>query len=124
MKPVCEVMVTQILPAIRALVARKLVEKHGFSQKAAAEKLGTSQPAISQYSREIRGYKNHIIKSDPKIMEMIDIIAERVSRGELSQEMLTMEFCNICRYMRSSGMLCEIHRKLYPSLEKCTICIE
>ncbi|MCK4497511.1 MAG: hypothetical protein KAU24_04895 [Candidatus Aenigmarchaeota archaeon] len=124
MKPICEVMVLEVLPGIRAIVARKLVEKHGFSQKIAAERLGTTQPAISQYKRELRGHRIKMFKSNPRVLEMIDSLTKRTASGELSQDQITLEFCGICKFMRSSGMVCEIHKKMYPSLENCRICLD
>lgn len=125
MKPVCEVMVLEILPGIRAMVARKLVEKHGLSQKAAADKLGTTQPAISQYKREVRGSKYRSIESSPQVTEMIDSIAARTASGKLSgQQDISAEFCSVCRFMRKEGLACEFHRRMYPSLENCTICMD
>jgi len=124
MKPICEVMVLEVLPGIRAIVAKKLVEKHGFSQKIAAERLGTTQPAISQYKRELRGHKIKMFKNNPKVLEMIDSLTKRTASGELSQDQITLEFCGICKFMRSSGMVCEVHKKMYPSLENCRICLD
>ncbi len=124
MKPICEVMVLEVLPGMRAMVARKLVEKHGFSQKVAAEHLGTTQPAISQYKRELRGHKVKMFKNNPKVLEMMDSIAKRAASGELSQDQVTLEFCSVCKFMRSSGIVCEIHKKMYPSLENCRICLD
>ncbi len=124
MKPVCEVMVMEILPGIRAMVARKLIEKHDFSQKAAAERLGTTQPAISQYKRKLRGLGVDSLQGSPRLIEMIDSIASGAASGRLSQEEIGGEFCSVCRFMRSSGLACEFHRRMYPSLENCTICMD
>ena len=124
MKPVCEVMVREVLPGIRSILARKLVEKHSLSQKAAAEKLGTTQPAISQYKRELRGSGMSSLESSPRVIEMIDSIASRTATGKMDQEDISSEFCSICRFMRSSGLMCEFHRRMYPSLENCTICMD
>jgi predicted transcriptional regulator len=121
MKSPCEVMSIKVLPGLRAIVATKLVEKHEFSQKAAAERLGTTQPAISQYKSLLRGNNNGMLKDDPAMMEIIDSIADKASKGE-SQESLVMGMCRVCSHLRSTGVMCEIHRKMYPSLENCTLC--
>ena len=113
----------EVLPGIRAMIARKLVEKHGLSQKKAAERLGTTQPAISQYKREIRGSRFRALESSPRIVEMIDEIAAKTASGRLDQHEITTEFCSICRFMRKEGLVCEFHRRMYPSLEDCTICM-
>ena len=124
MKPVCEVMVTEILPGVRGLVAGMLVEKHSFSQMKAAQRLGTTQPAISQYVAGIRGSKIKKLKDNNGFMSMIESITDRTASGELSHDMISMEFCNICRFMRKEGLACEFHRRMYPSLKDCTICME
>ncbi len=124
MKPVCEVMVSEILPGVRALVAGKLVEKHSFSQMKAAERLGTTQPAISQYRTGIRGSGIKRLKQNAEFMGMVESIADRTASGELSHDMITVEFCRVCRFMRKEGLACEFHRKLYPSLKDCRICME
>ena len=132
MKSPCEVMSIKVLPGLRAMVAMRLVEKHEFSQKAAAERLGTTQkaaaerlgttqPAVSQYRRMLRGNNNSMLKDDPVIAGMIDSIAEKAANGG-SQESLVLESCRVCSHLISTGAMCEIHRKMYPSLEKCDLC--
>jgi len=51
----CEVGVKAVLPAIRALMARTIVEKHGMKEEQAAEILGLSQSAVSKYVTKVRG---------------------------------------------------------------------
>jgi predicted transcriptional regulator len=121
MKSPCEVMSIKVLPGLRAIVATKLVEKHEFSQKAAAERLGTTQPAISQYRSMLRGNNNGMLKDDPAMMEIIDSIAEKAAKGD-GHESLVLETCRVCTHLRSNGAMCEIHRKMYPSLEGCKLC--
>jgi hypothetical protein len=123
MKPACEIIVQYILPAIRAGVAKRLIEKYGLSQRQAAERLGTTQPAVSQYKKGLRGYKTGILKDNPRLLELIDSLASRSASGEISQDQLTLEFCNICRYLKSEGDICKLHKELYPLLESCKICL-
>lgn len=123
MKPLCEVTVSQVLPFIRALVAKRLVEGYGLSQSKAAEMLGMSQPAISQYKRELRG-RGAGLKEYPKLLDMVNFIARGISDGSLNQEQATLEFCKICKYLKIEGIICKLHREIYPSLDKCNICLE
>jgi predicted transcriptional regulator len=122
MKTLCELMSLEVLPTVRALIARSLVEVHGLSQQQAADRLGTTQPAISQYKRELRGLKTSMIKNDSELVKIIDSMSKRIAAGELDQQEAALEFCEICRHMRSTGMACEIHRKINPSLSTCSIC--
>ena len=57
----CEVGVKTVIPAIRALLAIKLVEQHGMNEKQTAMLLGLSQSAISRYKTKNRG---HILQID------------------------------------------------------------
>ena len=124
MKPVCEIIVQEILPSVRAMVAVKLTKTYGLSQEQAARKMGTSQPAISQYKREIRGHKSRVFKQNPKLLDMVDDIAKKVASGELATHEITSEFCRICKYLRSKGIMCELHRELNPSLQECNVCLK
>lgn len=122
MKTLCELMAVEVLPTVRALIARRLVENHGFSQQQAADRLGMTQPAISQYKRELRGYKTSIITNDQNLQKIIDSITKRIAAGEINQQEAALEFCDVCRHMRSSGSACELHRSSNPSLGSCNIC--
>ena len=124
MKPVCEIIVQEILPSMRALVATQLTKNYGLSQEQAALRLGTTQPAISQYKRSLRGYKTTVFKKHPKLSEMIDSLTKRAASGEISPAKVTMEFCRICSYMKKNGLMCEVHKERNPLLEGCSMCME
>ena len=51
----CEKMVHGVFPVARSLIAKKLTEVYGMSQTEAARKMGLSQPAVSQYRKDVRG---------------------------------------------------------------------
>lgn len=123
MKPPCEVIATEVLPAARALVAKKLVQKYGLSQKKTAELLGLSQPAVSQYRRNLRGFKLNIFQENPEIMELVDSLARKVATG-LPVEDQTVEFRDMCRTMLKEGLVCDLHRRKDPSLQDCTVCVD
>ncbi|HUI40108.1 MAG TPA: helix-turn-helix domain-containing protein [Methanothrix sp.] len=48
MKFPCEIIVWDVLPSIRAAIAKELV-KRGISQKEVSQMLGITPPAVSQY---------------------------------------------------------------------------
>ena len=124
MKPVCEIIVHDVLPSVRAMVALKLTKTYGFSQEQAARKMNTSQPAISQYKRQIRGHKSGVFKNNPKLMEMVNNIAEKVASGELNGFEITAEFCKVCKYLRTHGLMCDLHREVNPGLKECSVCLK
>jgi uncharacterized protein len=122
MKPYCEMASQYLLPTIRALIARTLMEKHKMTQQEAATKIGLTQSAISQYMRQLRGSNIKIIEKDKELMDEIDKFAGRIASGELSNLSVLDEFCVICRLARRKRLLCELHTKHYPDLKDCNIC--
>ena len=124
MKPLCEVIVQEILPGVRSLIAKSLTEKYNMSQKQAAERMGTTQPAISQYKSNVRGVKSRLFRNNPKIMDLIDDLSKRLASGKVSLEQQTLSFCEICKELRFNGSACELHRAQDPSLETCQVCME
>ena len=95
-----EVIVQEILPTARALVAKKLIQAYGLSQKETASRLGISQPAVSQYKRELRGSRMHIFKDNPQVIEKIDEIAKRIASGQLTQDKASLEICGLYRFIK------------------------
>jgi len=96
MKTVFEIVSQEVLPCMRALVAKKLIE-NGFSQKQVADRLGLSQPAISQYKRDLRGKSTGIFVNYPQLLEDSNSIAKRVASGEISMNQGTLEIFSTCK---------------------------
>jgi len=103
MKPPCETIILEYLPVVRAIMAKRMIEKYGLSQKQAAEKLGISQPAVSQYKKELRGYKADLIKNNANALKIIEDLTKRVAYGEITQEQAGLEFCELCKQLRENG---------------------
>jgi hypothetical protein len=121
-KPPCEIVSKYVLPAIRALIARRLIEQYGYTQLDAAKTLGMTQSAMSRYMALERGGK---IKVTKEINKLIDDIAKNIVKGKLSQEKLIKKLCYVCETFRKSGNLCKIHRELSPIVPKtCKICLK
>ena len=96
MRARCEIFVTYYLPAIRAIIAKKLIEK-GLTQNEAAAKMHTTQPAISHYIREARGKRAKEIESDEKLAPKLEEIAERIYSQNLASEELEKLLCEVCK---------------------------
>ena len=124
MKPFCEVVAFEILPAVRAMVARQLLREYRVSQKRAARLLGVSQPAVSQYNRDLRGYRAEIFRDNPGLKAIVNRIAEGMASGEISDLQSTLSFCGLCKEIRFSGAGCRAHRERDPSRKACSICQE
>ena len=119
----CEVAVKCVLPAVRAMLAKELMTKHNLKQAEAAKLLGVSQPAISLYSRKIRG-KALDIENDHDIAKSIGNLADSLAKGGVSHKEFIPTFCEICRTIRAKGLLCKMHKTFDPSIdiETCELC--
>lgn len=119
----CEIAIKSVLPSVRATVAKTLMNKHKLKQADAARLLGVSQPAISLYSRKIRGTAIDL-ESEPEVKKKIENLADTLARDNLSPMGFMSAFCEICKTVRAKKMLCSLHKTFDPSvdLEKCELC--
>jgi predicted transcriptional regulator len=120
----CEIAVKSVIPAVKALLAKELVEKHGLKQDEVAEILGISQSAVSKYTRKVRGYVikiNGIEEIEPLIEKMIGVLVNESSqRGEFLKF-----FCQACIAVRKTELMCPFCQKADPSIkaEECSFCL-
>lgn len=121
MKPFCELVVQEIFPAVRALIAKELMFSLNYTQMEAGEKMGVTQPAISQYQRELRGKKVKLIKENEKVSSLIKQSAKELAKSNNPYNSIVL--CNICKEIRKTGLLCKLHREAIPALETCNICL-
>lgn len=107
MYPPCEVVGRYVLPIFRALIAKELIEKYDFTQVDAAEKLGTTQAAISQYIHSKRGYKGiaDFEETLPIIQSAAAEIAEDIATGKIGADGVMLTFCRLCSSLREKGRL-------------------
>lgn len=117
MKPFCEAVVVQLLPTVRALLARKLTDR-GLKNKEVAALMGLTPPAVTQYLKKSRGDKTRVLARNKAINSMVDAVAERMVAGMSPAEEMGA-FCGICREVRRQRILCKIHNG--PS--GCTSCM-
>ncbi len=122
MKPFCEIIVADVLPALRAIVANELSKAHGLTQTQISKKLGMTQPAISQYMSELRGRKVKIILSNKKVMELVKKLSQEIAIGDVSPEYIHKKLCEICKLIREEGVICDLHEEACPSIGPCKIC--
>ena len=120
MKPFCEVMVKNIFPAIRALIAKELMDNLNHTQNETANLMCITQPAISQYSRELRGKKVVILNSNEKVAAIIKDSAKTLANRDARKN--TGMMCNICIAIRKEGLLCQLHKEIAPAHQNCDLC--
>lgn len=104
MRTRCEIISQDLMPGLRALVSRELIYAHNLSQTEAAKLLGVSQPAVSQYLRQLRGDKARALEKSAVYNE-IKKLCERLSSNQLDAEELMSEFCSICNVAIENGVI-------------------
>ncbi|MEM1985166.1 MAG: thiamine-phosphate synthase family protein [Nitrososphaeria archaeon] len=120
----CEVVAEELLPPLRALIAHKLKEK-GYSQTHISALLGKTQPLISHYlDNDIRYWKDKLEQFgfDAEILESyVRTIINDISSDPTS---VVKTFNLILKDILKSGKICYVHRRKFPLLNNCNVCIE
>jgi predicted transcriptional regulator len=99
-KTPCEYMCWLGLPIIRKEIVKIMVNNYGLNQKEAAEKLGVTPAAVSQYLSKKRGKINII---DDGILTELNISAKNIiTNGKV---ICPNEICRICKILRKQGIL-------------------
>lgn len=100
MRPYCEEVTSSILPAIRSSLTRELINIYKFTQKETADLLDITQPAVSQYMKETRGFRAKKLQKDKEVMKMIDILAKDIANERLNPDEIQERVCKICRNVK------------------------
>ncbi|MEE8239392.1 MAG: helix-turn-helix domain-containing protein [Nitrososphaerales archaeon] len=110
------------VPALRAMVAKRLLGEYDLSQKEAAEVMGVTQAAISNYLRGTRG-SAFTIGNDSRIDTLIQEVAEMMVERRAPSSIIS-KFSQACTLIRTERLLCDIHKQLEPSIdvESCHVC--
>jgi hypothetical protein len=87
---VCDIMVRKYLPAMRAEMVARLVQREGITQSDAAKMLGVSRAAVSQYMSRKRG------DSGVEISHELDSLIDRWALSVTSRDN-GITLCDICR---------------------------
>jgi uncharacterized protein len=121
----CEVGVKTVLPAVKAIMARTIVEKHGLNEKQTADLLGLSQSAVSRYVGRERGNILNI-EDTPEILALIDQMTTHIVKYPDNKAEFLKLFCQTCQTIREKGLMCPKCQKEMPQewSEKCFLCRE
>ena len=119
----CEVAVKSVIPAIRAYVAKQLIQTYEMKQIDVAELLGITQTAVSKYVGNVRGQALKIDREN-EIQDMMNEIASRLADRRTSGPQLMLEFCGVCKAVRRNGQMCELCERSDPEIRNasCHIC--
>jgi hypothetical protein len=119
----CEVGVKTVLPAVKAIMARSIVEKHGLNEKQTADLLGLSQSAVSRYVGRERG-NLLTIENSTEILALIDQMVTFLLKEPSNKAEILKLFCQTCTTVREKGLMCPFCQKeMSPQwAENCLFC--
>ena len=99
-----EIEAKSLIPAIRAILAKKLTTEYKMKEEVVAKVLGVTQAAISNYIRGTRGDLELIDKlsSINEIMRKVDDIAQDLVSNRAYTPGTMAKFVELCNFMRYS----------------------
>ena len=100
----CETIGKYVLPVFRSLIAKELINTHKLTQVEAAQRLGTTQAAISQYINSKRAFKGTEQFGDilPELQAMASATAVQLANREITYEEISIDFCKLCSTFNGS----------------------
>lgn len=118
-----EIVAKSALPALRAMVARRLQEDYHMTQQQVATCLGVTQASVSNYARKTRGMMVNL-ESDSMVAKAADKIANELSSGAPDNREALKAMTGILDYIRFNKLMCILHGDLEPSfpIEGCYAC--
>ncbi|MDA4110983.1 MAG: hypothetical protein OK439_00480 [Thaumarchaeota archaeon] len=118
-----EIASKSVIPAIRGMISRGLIEKN-FTQSQIAAALGITQPAVSKYFWEKRGRAIDFDHRDD-VKNMTEVIADGIAEKKLNRIQVANMIKEICDYVMRSGYMCDLHFEVEPQIKNsnCKICM-
>jgi len=109
-----------LIPALRAILAKKLAEDHNIREDEISKMLGVTQAAISNYIRGTRGDPSLIAKllAENQVATMIDELSDNLSSDMAYTPSSLSKFIGLCNYIKSSLLICEIHHNLESDIDE------
>ncbi|QQG48063.1 MAG: helix-turn-helix domain-containing protein [archaeon] len=118
-----EIVSKSALPALRAMVAKRLREDYHMTQQEVAKRLGVTQASISNYARKTRGMMVNL-EGDTTVSKAADNIARELSSEDSDERETLRSMTNVLDYIRFNHMMCTLHSELEPGfrVEGCYAC--
>ena len=114
-----------LIPALRAIIAKKLANEHKIREDQISKMLGVTQAAISNYIRGTRGDPELIKKllAEKQVSEIIIEICDNIATDKSYTPSTLAKFIGLCNYIKSSLLICDIHHNLESDIDE-AICKE
>jgi predicted transcriptional regulator len=106
MRLLCETATFEFLPAIRALITKELIQAYNYNQSEVAKALCITQPAVSQYKKELRGQGVKVLEKDADVANFVKMLCAEINSGRVKPEELHARFCEVCKILRKKKLVC------------------
>jgi uncharacterized protein len=115
-----EIEAKSLIPAVSAILAKKLIEEYSLKEEDVAKDLGITQAAVSNYVRGTRGDIELISKLESvrEVMRMIDDIAKDLSTNKAYSPSTLAKFVGLCNYMRYTLIICDVHHSIESNIDE------
>lgn len=109
MKPPCEIIVSRILPQVRALVAIELKERFQLPGKDIAVMVGTTEAAVSQYVHRVRGQQDGFLTDFPEIPLFVEQTSSELFENRETGMELVEKLGDLCGALRDNERFIEMY---------------
>ena len=118
-----EIVAKSALPALRAMVAKRLQDEYHMTQQQVAKRLGVTQASVSNYARKTRGMMVNL-ESDSTVSKAADRIARELSLANPDSREALRSMTEVLDYIRFNKLMCSLHGDLEPGFptEGCYAC--
>jgi len=108
-----------LIPALRAILSKRLSEKYNIHEDEISKMLGVTQAAVSNYIRGTRGDPKLIekLEGEKQVTEMLTDICENLSSDKAYTPSSLSKFIGLCNYIKSSLLICDIHHNLESNID-------
>jgi predicted transcriptional regulator len=122
MRLYCEVVVGEVLPALRALITNELMKNYDLTQQEVANKLRLTQPAISQYRKYLRGEKVKELQKNKKLMAIVKKFSNDIASGKISSDDTMRKILEISHLIVNKKIVS--YEKIFQENVPCEICFK
>ena len=109
-----------LIPALRAILAKKLAKDHKIREDEISKMLGVTQAAVSNYIRGTRGDPKLIQKllAEEQVSKLVDELTDSLSSDMAYTPSNLSKFIGLCNYIKSSLLICDIHHNLETDIDE------
>jgi len=109
-----------LIPALRAILSKKLAKDHKIREDEISKMLGVTQAAVSNYIRGTRGDPQLIQKllSEEQVAKLINELCDSLTTDMAYTPSSLAKFIGLCNYIKSSLLICDIHHNLESDIDE------